>query len=483
MALCSAEVSRRQLGSVYQKGKEMAANQSEALLVSATVPVPLADPIDLYEEGLRLRDKVTLWANPGSRYVLVGLGQTAEMTEAEPFVQRWQQWLSTGLRDGPVEPGLGPVLFGGFSFDQGRSSSLLWRDFPRQSLILPEFQYVRRDGENHGWLTVNRFVFPHESAGSLWLDEGWAWLESALGRKEVHRERLAEMPAAASGDWFDWLRHKGLDIHEDDADAWLQAVRQGAQEIREGRLKKIVLARRLFLQAAQDLPLADVLRALRMRQGENCYLFAVRRGASCFLGATPERLVEVERQEGRVTCLAGSIARGRMPEEDGRLGAQLLADAKNRAEHAVVVEMIQKSLAPYCQTLDVPREPVLMKLRDIQHLYTPVTGRLKPGRQLFQLVQALHPTPAVGGYPREVALARIRELEQMDRGWYAGPIGWMDSEGNGEFAVALRSALLQGRQAVLFAGCGIMGDSDPRTEWEETRVKMTPMLSAIGSVV
>lgn len=486
MALCGVGSGRQQLISVWQKVREKVGPTLEDVLVSVTVPVPTVDPMDLFEHGLRRREKVTLWANPGSRYVLVGLGQTAEVTDVEQVVHGWRQWLSAGLRDGPDEPGLGPVLFGGFSFDQARDHGPLWQDFPRVSFILPEFQYTFRDGDEHGWLTFNRFVSPEAERASemSWLDEGWNWWEVVREKAEFGSavQDFSET-SPLSGDWPTWLRQKGLDVREDDAGTWMQSVRQGAQEIRDGQLKKVVLARRLFLTAGQDLPLADVLRALRQRQGDNCYLFAIRRGMSCFLGATPERLVEVERQEVRVACLAGSIARGRTPTEDAQLGEQLLADAKNRAEHAVVLDMIREALTPHCDTLHIPSEPVLMKLRDIQHLYTPVSGRLKPGSQLLQLVQALHPTPAVGGYPKAAALARIRVLEQMDRGWYAGPVGWMDGQGNGEFAVALRSALFRGRQAVLFAGCGIMGDSDPEAEWDETRVKMTPMLTAIGSVI
>jgi len=483
MALCVTRLGRQQIETAWQKGKEMAMQRAAVVLVSVTVPVAAADPVDLFERGLRLREQVMLWANPGSRYVLVGLGRAAELTDGEPSLERWQQWLSAGLREGPVEPGLGPVLFGGFSFDQEKQPTALWQDFPRVSFVLPEFQFVLRDGDDQGWLTVNRFISPQDAdeTGLQWWEKASDWLESA--RTGQRGEQVSPEASPATGDWLTRLKQNGVDVWEDDPETWMHAVRQGAQEIRDGHLKKIVLARRLFLRVSRDWPTADVLRALRRQQGNNCYLFAIRRGAGCFLGATPERLVEVAQQEVRVAALAGSMARGRTPEEDERLGERLLADRKNRAEHAVVREMIREALAPYCEMLHIPEEPVLMKLRDIQHLYTPVRGRLKPGRQLLQLVQALHPTPAVGGYPREAAMARVRALEQMDRGWYAGAIGWMDSDGNGEFAVALRSALFQGREAVLFAGCGIMGDSDPQTEWEETRVKMTPMLSAIGSVI
>ncbi|OUM86140.1 MAG: hypothetical protein BAA01_02090 [Bacillus thermozeamaize] len=510
MTLSNVGVSAsRQLGALLLRGRELARCKGEAVLVGGTVPVPEpVDPISLFGKGWVRNEKVFFWAKAGGRFGLVGLGQAAAMEEhgqdegdeadrvvnadrCEKLFRSWQKWLSAGLREGPREPGLGPVLLGGFSFDPLKASSPLWRDFPGVCFVLPEYLYTWR--EDQGWLSVNRFVLPQDEETELmaWAEQGWRWVQEGDLRQPsgMHGGLADGAPAHgtaadmqdARADLQEWLQGRGLSVHERDPETWKRAVRQVAKEIRDGHLKKVVLARDLVLKAEQPFFPAVILEALRQRQGRDCYLFAVRRGASCFLGATPERLVEVERQEVRATCLAGSVARGKTPAEDERLGALLLADAKNRAEHAVVAEMLREALAPSCSALEVPAEPVLMKLRDIQHLYTPVTGRLRPGHHLLTLVKALHPTPAVGGYPREAALARIRELEQMDRGWYAAPVGWLDSEGNGEFAVAIRSALIREDEAVLFAGCGIMGNSDPQEEWEETRLKMFPMLYAIGS--
>lgn len=518
MTLSNVGVSAsQQLGALLLRGRELARRKGEAVLVSGTVPVPdPVDPIALFDRGWGLNEKVFHWAKPSGRFGLVGLGQSAVIEDHgkdelckeelckdeeygtdryEKLLRSWKQWLSAGLREGPGEPGLGPVLLGGFSFDPLKERNRLWQDFPDTGFVLPEYLYTWREGR--GWLTVNRFVSPQDEETELtaWAAKGWRWVQDDAPRAQrrdragVHGvltngtlacEMPADMPDARAG-LPEWLQGCGLSIQERDPEAWKRAVGQAARAIREGHLKKVVLARDLVLKAEQPFCPAAILEALRQRQGHDCYLFAVRRGASCFLGATPERLVEVERQEVRATCLAGSAARGKTPAEDARLGAMLLADVKNRAEHAVVVEMLREALAPSCSALEVPAEPALMKLRDIQHLHTPVTGRLKPGHHLLTLVQALHPTPAVGGYPREAALAWIREVEQMDRGWYAAPVGWLDSEGNGEFAVAIRSALIREDEAVLFAGCGIMGDSDPQEEWEETRLKMAPMLYAMGS--
>ena len=192
----------------------------------------------------------------------------------------------------------------------------------------------------------------------------------------------------------------------------------------------------------------------------------------------------VKKEENQVlsTCLAGSIKRGRTAKEDRQLGEQLLNDDKNLIEHNIVVKMIKDSLKHCCYDLDVPEAPALLKTKNIQHLYTPVKGFMKAGNSLLSMVERLHPTPALGGFPKESAIDKIRELEPMHRGWYAAPIGWFDHEDNGEFVVAIRSGLIEGNKAALFAGCGIVEESDPKSEYFETKIKLKPMLSALGGV-
>ena len=176
--------------------------------------------------------------------------------------------------------------------------------------------------------------------------------------------------------------------------------------------------------------------------------------------------------------LAGSIRRGRTPEEDQQLGQALQDSVKDRNEHTVVVQAMVEALYATCASLTVGPTG-LLKLGNIQHLCTPIIGPVADGQTLLDLVERLHPTPAVGGRPRVVALHWIRQHEQLDRGWYAGPVGWVDERGEGEFAVALRSALLHGDRATLFAGCGIMADSDPEREYVESSLKLKPMLTAL----
>jgi len=258
------------------------------------------------------------------------------------------------------------------------------------------------------------------------------------------------------------------------------------EALRRPGLSKVVLAH--AVEVRRDRPFAPgaLLDALS-REHPSCFLFAVQPepGAPVFLGASPERLARVEdgpeagRRRVLSGALAGSAPRGPSPDEDELLGRSLLASAKDRDEHAIVGEMIAGALQPLCLRVEGGGEPVLERLSNVQHLFTPISGELRPGRGLFDAVAALHPTPAVGGMPRERALTAIRELEREPRGLYAGVIGWADLAGRGDSAVAIRSALVDGARARVFAGGGIVPTSDPDVELEETRLKMAAVLGAL----
>jgi menaquinone-specific isochorismate synthase len=179
-------------------------------------------------------------------------------------------------------------------------------------------------------------------------------------------------------------------------------------------------------------------------------------------------------------ALAGSIQRGENAAEDRKLGRQLIESKKDRHEHALVVNSIRRRLEPFDVELTIPAKPELYTLNYIHHLMTPITGRLKQMTGVLPLLEALHPTPALGGSPRDLALSFIGEIEPVPRGWYAGPVGWVDANMDGQFAVGIRSAVAQDRRVWLYAGAGIVADSDPRKEWMETSLKFKPMLAALS---
>jgi isochorismate synthase len=264
----------------------------------------------------------------------------------------------------------------------------------------------------------------------------------------------------------------------DQAD-WERLVGLMSGAVGRGRLDKVVLARRVDLELTAPAHAATILGALTRGAPESAaFLFA--RDGRAFLGATPERLARVDGQAFRTVAIAGSTRRGRDPAEDARLAAALLASDKDREEHAVVVDMLRAELAPIASELRVAEAPRVLALRDLQHLVTPVDGVLLQRAGLLSLAGLLHPTPAVGGAPTDAALAMLAEHEGFDRGWYAGPVGWIGPDGDGELMVALRSGVVDGVHASLFAGCGIVADSDPGREWAESRMKLRPMLAALG---
>ena len=218
------------------------------------------------------------------------------------------------------------------------------------------------------------------------------------------------------------------------------------------------------------------------RSAPESTVFAFVRDGTTFLGATPERLVHTSGRRFETVAIAGSVARGRDDAADDVLARDLLASEKEREEHQVVVDGLRADLAPIVERLEVAPAPTVLRLRHVQHLATPITGSTRDETGLLALAGRLHPTPAVGGAPRDTALAMIDEHEGFDRGWYAGPIGWLGADGDGELMVALRCALVVGRSATLFAGCGIVADSEPAREWDESRLKLRTMIEALGGV-
>jgi isochorismate synthase len=262
------------------------------------------------------------------------------------------------------------------------------------------------------------------------------------------------------------------------AEEWKALVGEAVSEIKQGAFEKVVLAREVRAIAQNDFEAGAILNRLR-RNFPDATVFAVAREGRAFVGATPERLVRLQGGEVRTAALAGTIARGATPEEDKQLGQELLRSAKNQGEHAVVVDIIHAALLKVCVELYKEVPPRLLKLRNLQHLYTPITGRLRERSTILKLVEVLHPTPALGGYPKDETLRFIRANEGLDRGWYGAPLGWLDSRGEGEFVVAIRSALLDGATATLFAGCGIVAESEPESEYNESCVKLRAMLSAL----
>jgi menaquinone-specific isochorismate synthase len=417
-------------------------------LVVRTVPVD--DPGDLIA---RLPDSRPLaWVRGGDG--LVGWGETARVSlpAGEDRFTTGEKWL-TELFDGADVtdevglPGCGPVAFGSFTFDPTSEGSVL---------VVP------------GWV--------------LGRGDGRAWLTTIRSDQRPDPARLADLPEGSPAAPITELRwHDGSLTPPQ----WQHAVSAAVARIQAGELSKVVLARDLYATAPDEIDVRTLLARLAARYPD-CWTFS----CAGLAGATPELYIRRVGADVRSLVLAGTTPRGRGAAEDEALGAALLASAKDVEEHQYAVADVRRALAPMCDRLDVDDEPWLLRLANLQHLATLVTGRLAGSRtggtaalgehaSALALAAALHPTAAVCGTPTATAMELIRELEGMDRGRYAGPVGWVDARGNGEWGIALRCAELDGPRARLFAGCGIVADSDPDAELAETQVKLRPMHDAL----
>ena len=421
-------------------------------LVARTVPID--DPGDLLAHVPPTSPLA--WVRRGCG--LAGWGEAARITlpAGEDRFTAGEKWLrdlfERTVSDNEVGlPGTGPVAFGSFTFDPASDGSVL---------IVPR-TILGRAPSGQAWLTTVSAASAFASAASA---PAAASAASVSGTPPVPSD--AQGPAAPQG--LQW--HDGRLT----APEWADAIAAAVGRITSGALRKVVLARDVFATASGPIDARVLLRRLAARYPD-CYTFA----CANLVGATPELLVR--RVGGEVTALilGGTSPRGATPAEDAELGAALLASAKNTEEHAYAVASVRDALAPLCADLDIPSRPSLLKLANVHHLGTAVSGTLAADRSVLSLAGALHPPAAVCGTPAEAALELIRELEHMERGRYAGPVGWVDANGNGEFGIALRCAELDGCRARLFAGCGIVAGSDPAAEVAETEVKFLPMRQSL----
>jgi isochorismate synthase len=431
------------------------------------------DPLDLFDRaGLATGDRV-FWEQPAQQFAVVGLGSAWACVAGGPApftdaTAAWQICLQEAVRCDEADEapwGAGPLALGGFAFSPMGARGTQWEGYPSGKLVLPRLTVSRIGPET--WVSIAVLVEPDKSA----LPRAVSEIEElsrrlAAGRDDQHRSSArAEVGVSLVAGEFP----RAAD--------WKAMVRKAAQAARDGAFTKVVLARAVKVRGIQ----ANAAQVLwRLREGyPGCTLFAASAGDRCFLGATPERLIRVRNGEVSTAAIAGSAPRGATEEEDRRLGEGLLASPKERLEHAVVVDVVKNVTAEVCSDVRVPTVPELLRVANVQHLSTPLLGRLRDRLSVLELVDRLHPTPAVGGFPRRAALPWIEDHEGLDRGWYAGPIGWIDHAGEGEFAVAIRSAILHRSEAVLYAGCGIVADSDPEQEYAESVLKLRPLLSAL----
>ena len=397
--------------------------------------VRLDRDLDPFELGAR---SGLLWSRDG--LVLAGVGEALRIPVDRPHggAQAQVQLAQLHGTDEVGVPGTGVVAFAALPFDRAASGELI----------------------------VPSVVVGKGPQGRRWLIATGVGCEEAIDMAEA---TLAARPAAAQATRFELESAISPEVWRD------MIVAPVRDRVRAGEFNKVVLARELVLRTDEPIDTAGVLRRLQQNFGAAAIF-----GVEGFVGASPELLVSRTEDVVRAHPLAGTAPRSSDPAVDSRLSAGLVASTKDQIEHRITIDWLLDNLLQYCSYVDAEPEPTIISLANVHHLGTRVEGRLSaPAASVLELVAALHPTPALGGDPQTEALAVIEAHEPGQRGFYGGPTGWVDSAGNGEFAVAIRSGQITGTEARLWAGVGVVADSDPEAELAETRSKFQAMLGAL----
>ncbi|MCB8941156.1 MAG: isochorismate synthase [Ardenticatenaceae bacterium] len=442
-------------------------------LLSVSIPAPGVETAVFLQQALG--EARFFWSAANGGLTLAGFGIAADLfawgqNRFEQIQQQAQALFAEAVIDaaGEERPLAGPRLFGGFSFIDDFTPDNTWSIHYPAQFILPHYQLAQQNDES--WLTLNAILPPDETPETL-LPELQAALQTRLTVLQTGISPAPPPPRAPTP------LHLNYPMSYDD---WETMITHATQKMKNGPLNKAVLSRVCEIRYAQKVDVDGALAYLNATYPD-CYRFLFEpRPFHAFYGATPELIVDVNGRSLRTMGLAGSIGRGKTPAENDALAQELLNSAKNQHEHALVVQSIRRRLAPLASELTIPEQPGILQLGYIQHLFTPIQAMLKQADGVLPILQNLHPTPALGGQPRELAMPFISQAEPVPRGWYGAPVGWLDHNLDGAFGVAIRSAITQDRRVWLYAGAGIVADSDPQAEWDETALKFKPMLDALG---
>ena len=374
----------------------------------------------------------------------------------------WRRLAGDAVAEAPDGPaGAGLVAVGGFPFVGSGAAAPHWAGFGPGGLVVPELALARRGRDVR--MTVALIAAPDDVPEEL-----VARAERRLA--SLRAEPLPLLDPAPAGRFR--IASTAPPEHYE------AAVARAVERIRAGAFEKIVLAREVAVHAPAPHDSAAVFGVLRAGFA-SCYVYCAGRGDAAFVGASPELLVRREGLRASTVALAGSTRRSADPAVDAHLGEQLMRSEKDREEQEIVARRIARALRPLSVWVAAPDEPAIVRVANIQHLGTPIRAQLTQPRSVVELAGLLHPTPAVGAEPHD-ALGQIPAFEGLDRGWYAGPVGWTDANEDGEFCVALRCALLRGTEARLYAGVGVVRDSDPAAELAETEVKLGALLPVLS---
>lgn len=474
--LCRSDIYKYLEDKAFSSFLNHAVNTNEITFVSLTLPIPTIDPLILLENLSRPGDFQFFW-EIAQDDLSIAAGK-ALLTIKGHGQARFQQVRNEvkHVLDQTLEYSALPYKYsglnflGGFSFDE-KITDPAWEAFGAASFFVPEWMVIK--DKHRCFITFTLDVSAFHSAMQLKNE-----IKSRI------QEITGQIPVVSEKSWDNTTEYGNVQklSFNQSSNAyrqWTGSVEKAKEHIKTKRFDKIVLAREHQIEVQNQLSPIHIINDLR-KEYPNCYSFLIGwHGSKNFIGSSPERLAAFKKDMLLTEALAGSIQRGLTVPEDAALEKQLLKSSKDMEEHNFVIKAIEQNLDHIASDIKRQTTPVIKKFANVQHLFTPITAYIDDSQDRISVLQNLHPTPAVGGYPWKAASDYITELEDFSRGWYSGPIGWLNSKGDGEFTVAIRSGLIENDTARFYAGCGIVEDSDPDAEWRETSLKLIPMLSAL----
>ena len=434
-------------------------------LYSLTLPLTL----DLIPHISTLSRPFLLWGRPDRQHFRLGLGVVKQITakgagRLETLQQGFQNLVAGWRHDGEDIAISHPGAFCAFAFDENDNMAGPWRNVPNSLVLIPELLLEFKEGRySLSFTCENNKLSKIKWLKNHWLKQSVKLLQAIAGSHYTSSDKntLYRSPEKRA------------------KDDWCQQVEKARNAITQGSLDKVVPARHVHVRSAEPLNIGRIFNHL-IQHHASSLVVGMCLGDKTLAAATPETLVALH--NGKLSCdaLGGTEKRLRDSRQDNLLAHKLLQDPKSRHEHQLIVKHLTTVVGQYSDHLSVADAPTVMPLGQLQHLWTPIKAQCRPGVSLFDIAQKLHPTPAVAGTPVDTAKQWIKNNEGFQRGWYTGSVGWLQKDGNGELAVLLRCALLSDSSADLYAGAGIVSDSDPLREWDETELKLKTMLNALS---
>ncbi len=407
---------------------------------------------DIFERGLNLLTTSSdhfYWSYPFSNFTFFGID---ELTDLQLELNNTDYNYNIVRNDRSIDNSIIPLFIGGLKFPLEDKSNL-WQDFKSSHWFIPRILFLNNNFKSY--LIIN-FTEKDLSNKDLVSD-----IDKLLQEVKITTENFSNYELSI--------------LDSSSFEEWKQSVNKSLELISTGSILKVVIARKLTALFSTSQSIVGIVKTLEEQYPE-CYTFSYKRSNSIFFGSTPEKLLNVNKDIIETEALAGSIKRGKDFWEDEILSSQLINNPKDIEEHKSVLDFITTILREYCIEINYEKKPLIKKLKNILHIWTPIIAKLKDEKSIFQIIEKIYPTPAVCGFPKEKALTVIDELENFDRGMYAGLIGWFNKS-YGEFAVAIRSALIKDKKLHAFAGCGIVNGSTAESEFLETELKFKPILS------